>query len=78
MGDVDIEAILQEMKEGKPPFKCPFCGKSYKTFSGISQHLSTCDKETKQESDDDKPFNISNSRYKTQIFVPTLSFNISY
>ena len=64
MGDLDVEAVLDEMKGSKPPYKCPQadCGKSYRSISGISQHLATCSKDTKQESEDEKPIRLSQCR----------------
>ena len=59
--DFDLEGFMEDIKGSKPPFKCPLddCGKSYKTMSGISQHVSACSQENKAEaSDDDKPLDL--------------------
>jgi len=39
--DFDINGFIEDMKACKPPYKCPFpdCGKVYKSYSGIHQHL---------------------------------------
>lgn len=39
--DFDINGFIEDMKACKPPYKCPFgdCGKVYKSFSGIHQHI---------------------------------------
>ena len=63
----DIDAVLEEMKGGRPPYKCPLCGKSYKTYSGIAGHLVNCTEgqDSKQELDEDeKPVGLPQSRYQ--------------
>ena len=39
--DFDLNGFIEDMKACKPPYKCPFgdCGKVYKSYSGIHQHL---------------------------------------
>jgi bromodomain and PHD finger-containing protein 1 len=39
--DFDLRGWMEDMRACKPPYKCPFndCGKVYKTFSGISSHI---------------------------------------
>ena len=59
--DFDLEGFMEELKGTKPPYKCPLddCGKSYKTMSGISQHVSACSQDAKPEaSEDEKPLDL--------------------
>ena len=60
----DIDAVLEEMKGAKPPHKCPndFCGKSYKTYTGIAQHVVHCSQDRQDLSEDEKPVNLPLSR----------------
>ena len=39
--DFDLNVFIEDMRACKPPYKCPFadCGKVYKSFSGIHQHI---------------------------------------
>ena len=39
--EFDVLGFIEDMKACKPPYKCPFgdCGKVYKSFSGIHQHI---------------------------------------
>ena len=71
MGDLDVEAVLDDMKGSKPPYKCPQtdCSKSYRSISGISQHLASCSKDTKEESEDEKPIRLSQSRFVKTHFI---------
>ena len=60
---LDIDAAIEELKGKKPPYKCPVCGKSFKTFAGISQHLIACSQDIKQDqSEDEKPVGLPHSR----------------
>ena len=59
--DFDLEGFMEDIKGSKPPYKCPIddCQKSYKTQSGISQHVAACSQETKQEQEEDeKPVDL--------------------
>ena len=39
--DFDLNGFIEDMRACKPPYKCPIgdCGKVYKSFSGIHQHI---------------------------------------
>ena len=58
--DFDLEGFKEELKGSKPPYKCPLddCGKSYKTMSGISQHVSACSQDKTEASEDEKPLDL--------------------
>ena len=58
--DFDLEGFMEELKGSKPPFKCPLddCGKSYKTMSRISQHVSACSQDKTEASEDEKPLDL--------------------
>ena len=36
---MDIASILKSLQKQKSPLECPFCGKFYRSFSGISYHV---------------------------------------
>ena len=65
--DFDMEGFMEDIKGTKPPYKCPleYCGKSYKSLSGISQHVSACSQDTKdtkpEASEDEKPLDLPQS-----------------
>ena len=58
---------MEDIKGSKPPYKCPLedCGKSYKSLSGISTHVSVCSQDTKdtkpEASEDEKPLDLPQS-----------------
>jgi hypothetical protein len=41
--DFDLTSFIEDMKACKPPYKCPFCGRVYKTFSGMTGHIQSHD-----------------------------------
>ena len=62
--DFDLDGFMDDIKGSKPPYRCPLddCGKSYKSISGISQHVAACSQDSKPEaSEDEKPLDLPQS-----------------